>query len=1156
MLREIAAFEWRCQSRQPAFLASSILFFLLGFALTVLRFGADNVAVSSPWLVMQAFGLLSLVAILVAGIFASNAVLRDDDHRMIEIVHSTPVGRFDFLFGRFGGAFLATLTVVACSGLGMAIGTLMPWLPPERVAALDARPWLAAFGWITIPNVLFATALLFAVAVLTRSSAGTHAAGVVLYALYFVSAALTDSPLMAGSRPGAGGGTLSSLSDPFGLTAFFQVTRHWTAAEKNARFVPMDGVFLFNRLIWIAVAAAILAIVYRGFRFRARRVSAPRDRRERTRREPSLPRLPAGLAAYLSCTRIELRALLTKSTLLLLLVWLGWALSEIYGAVFTGEYDSTSYPATSLVIEALKTPVMLFGTILIVYYGAELFWREQRTRMASIVDGTPVSGAAIIAAKWTALAVLLTALLLAGSLAGAALQAATGWFDFQPLLYLSLFYFAGVPLLLYAAASLFIHALSPGKYAGMVFFALFMIAVRRAPALGLEHGLWQFGGAPPVRYTDLNGYGHDAAPFHGFMLHWSILALLLTAAAAALWRRIGAPLRERLPLLVRPGRTVGILAAAFAVTGGWIFHGTNIAHPYVTTAESLDWKADYEKLYKRIARMPRPRIAAVDAEVGLHPAERRFRVAGRYSLVNDSRQPIPSVWVAVRREARPKVLSIPSARPAAKDDRFGMHRFDFQPPLAPGAQAELRFDLFYDPEPGDDAVVGNGTFLLSTRAFPTLGYRESYELADRRERTQRGLSGGSAAALAEDGTHGAGEDTVDDWIDLRLTVSTARDQIAIAPGRLERSWEKDGRRWFRYRTEAPVLNRFAISSGRYAVAKRRQGKVGIELHHDPAHAANVGHMLDAAAASLDVLEARFGAYPHRELRIVEIPSYWPMSGFALPGTIYLREDRGFLTDARDRERPDLIARRIAHEVAHQWFGHRFPVPNVEGATVIVESLTKYCELLVVERLRGREHARRLLEIELDHYLSGRAAAAHAEVPLYKADREAYLFYSKAAVVLHAVHDLLGEEAMTRAVRATMAEPRPTSLALVRHLREAADLRQRGLIDSWMKEIVLYDLRIEAALARRRPDGRYDVTVQIAAGRVRADGSGNERSIPFGESIEIAIAGDGKVLDSRRHALRQGKNEVRLVVEGPPSSAIVDPGITRIDRNPADNWKHF
>ncbi|MEO6194543.1 MAG: M1 family aminopeptidase [Thermoanaerobaculia bacterium] len=1167
MLREIVRFEWRYHSRQAAFLAASLLFLLLGFALSVTRFGPDNVAVNSPYLVMQAAGLMSLIALIAASVFASNAVLRDDDYRMSEIIHTTPVGRFRYLLGRFGGAFLATLTTVTFSALGMAAGVLMPWLAPERVAALDARPYLAAFGVITVPNVLFATALLFAVAVLTRNAVATYAAAAVLYVLYFVSAALTGSPLMAGSRPGGGGGTLPSLLDPFALTSFFDATRHWTAAEKNVRFIPLEGTLLFNRLLWTAAALGILAIVCRKFSFRrpvetrraGPRQEPPRASRPWNGRQPVNPAGTSWLATYLSCTKLALRTLLTKSTLLLLVLWLGWAVSEIYGGVLTGEYNSTSYPVTSLVVEALQTPATILGMILILFYGAELFWREQRVRMAPIVDSTPVSGAVMIASKWTALAALLGAMLLGGAAAGVALQVSKGYFDFQPLLYLAFFYFAGAPLLLYAAAALFIQALSPGKYAGMIFFVLFVIVSRRASTIGLEHDLWRFAAAPPVPYSELNGFGHYAAPFHGFMLHWAVLALLLAAMAAALWRRAPAPPMERLRLLARPSLTARVLMAAFAVTGGWIFYNTNVARAYVTTNERLDWGSDYEKTYKRIETMPRPRIHAVDGEVDLYPAEQRYRVAGRYALVNESARPIPSVYVATRREARLTALSIPSARLAARDDRFGMTRFDFQPPLAPGARAELRFDLSFDARGfaggQDDAVVGNGTFLMNLRAFPTLGYRGSYEISDPRERRKRGLHGANAATLDDDGAQGAVDASVDEWVDLRMTVSTAGDQIALAPGRLERSWQRGGRRWFRYRTDAPILNRFAITSGRYAVAKRRQGAVDIELYYHPAHAANVPRMLDTAAASLDVM-SRFGPYPHRQLRIVEIPAYWPMAGYALPETVYVREDRGFLTDARDENRPDLIARRVAHEVAHQWFGHRVQVANVEGAPVIVESLAKYSELLIVERMRGREHVRQLLEIELDQYLSGRAGETYAEVPLYKVSSQPYLFYNKAAVVLFAIRDLLGQEAMDRAIRAMMRERRPTSLDLVRHLCAVADAGQSALIEQWMRETVLYDLRVDTAQARRRADGRYDVTVRIEAGKSRVDGHGNERPIAFDEPIEIAIAGDTTVLDSRKHTLRRGMNEIELVVDSRPSSVTVDPWITRIDRNPVDNVKPF
>lgn len=56
---------------------------------------------------------------------------------------------------------------------------------------------------------------------------------------------------------------------------------------------------------------------------------------------------------------------------------------------------------------------------------------------------------------------------------------------------------------------------------------------------------------------------------------------------------------------------------------------------------------------------------------------------------------------------------------------------------------------------------------------------------------------------------------------------------------------------------------------------------------------------------------------------------------------------------------------------------------------------------------------------------------------------------------------------------------------------------------------------------------------------------------------MAVTGaDGKVIDSRKHPLRSGLNEIRLVTSAPPSSVTIDPDVTRIDRNPLDNVKAF
>jgi hypothetical protein len=74
---------------------------------------------------------------------------------------------------------------------------------------------------------------------------------------------------MAQSTPGANDWAwLSAILDPFALSAFFEQTQHWTAAERNVRLLALSGNFLLNRVVWVVASFAVLAVVYRLFAFR------------------------------------------------------------------------------------------------------------------------------------------------------------------------------------------------------------------------------------------------------------------------------------------------------------------------------------------------------------------------------------------------------------------------------------------------------------------------------------------------------------------------------------------------------------------------------------------------------------------------------------------------------------------------------------------------------------------------------------------------------------------------------------------------------------------------------------------------------------------------------------------------------------------------
>jgi ABC-type transport system involved in multi-copper enzyme maturation permease subunit len=1051
MLTELIRFEWRYHTRQPAFFAAAGLFLLAGFGLTASGFGARNVLVTSSYLVTETLALTSLFSVFAIAVFVAHAAIRDAEYRMEELVFSTPIGRFPYLFGRFGGAFLATVTAVAMAPVGMMLATRMPGLDPARIGALHPLAYLTSFAVMVIPTLLFATALLFALAILTRSSLATYAASIFIYVLYLVCAALTNSPLMAGSTPGGTSGPLAALLDPFGLSAFFEVTRYWTAAEKNSRFVGLQGALLLNRALWTGIAAAICAVTYRAFRFRLLRKpgtkrmhdGAPREHVVYKPVEPTPGGVRGFLATYASATRLDVRAAVRGlPSLLLLVLWFVLAIVTLRSDLFGVEYGASLYPTTALIVASLQAPLWIIGLLLVIYYAAEVFWREQRYGMALLIDATPVRSAAMVLAKWSTMVVLIGLTVIIGIAAGLLIQVTHGYSDFQPLVYLSLFYFVGLPLALYAAAAMAIHSLSPGKYAGLLFVLLFVVITRRPSIVGLEHALWRYADGPSIDFSAMYGFEDTIGPFSRLMLHWSVMAVVFMTMATLSWRRLRDHATERVRTLGRGARTLVPLLLLLSLTTAWIAYETRGEQ---SSRERLDWKANYERRYRALATLPQPSIIAVQTNVELFPASRALHITGDYILRNDTAQPIRTIDVAARRGARTYRFTIPAARLSRNDTAYGMSRFDLARPLQQGEQTTLHFDLRFDG--AESPVLENGSLVLNFLTYPSLGYRSSEELRDPRERTKRSL-GAPTLREAEDPDAVTSTDTFDvQRVQFDATVSTSADQLAIAPGQLLRTWDAGGRRFFHYRSEHPIRNRFAFASGRYAVEHRQAGNVDVSIAYHPAHRANVKAMLDTAVRTLRYCDREFGPYPHRQLKLVEAPTS-SFGGYAVPDTIFFSETRTFLIDQRNADAPDLVARRVAHEVAHQWWGHQLVAANRPGALVLTESLAKYTELLILEQLHGREAVQQLLAYERDRYLAGRAGAEERERPLMTVIDQPYIYYSKGALVFYAIRDLIGERALNTALRRLVTVDHATTTDLLAQLRAVSTDAQYARIDAW------------------------------------------------------------------------------------------------------------
>jgi aminopeptidase N len=405
-----------------------------------------------------------------------------------------------------------------------------------------------------------------------------------------------------------------------------------------------------------------------------------------------------------------------------------------------------------------------------------------------------------------------------------------------------------------------------------------------------------------------------------------------------------------------------------------------------------------------------------------------------------------------------------------------------------------------------------------------------------------------------------------DWIDFSTTICTSPDQVALAPGYLQREFERDGRRCFSYAMDRPMLNFFAYLSARWEVRKGEYNGIPIEIYHDPRHAWNVDRMIESTQKSLAYFEDQFTPYQHRQVRILEFPGYAGTFAQSFANTIPYSESIGFIADLSDPDAIDYVFYVTAHEVAHQWWAHQVIGANMQGATVLSESLSQYAALMVMEKEYGRPKMRRFLKYELDRYLSQRGGELVEERPLYRVEDQQYIHYNKGALVFYRLREEIGEEAVNRALKRFLQDkgyqqpPYTTSVELIGYLREEAAPEQQALITDLFERISFHDNRIETATAHRREDGKYEVTLGLLAGKRHADGQGKETVVPIADWVEVGVfargpsgeEADERTLYLERHRITQERPSITVVVDELPYEAGFDPDNKLSDRVSSDN----
>ncbi|MBL0938427.1 MAG: ABC transporter permease [Gemmatimonadaceae bacterium] len=1191
--REVYRFEVMYQLRRvwPWFVAAVLLLMSALITLDGMLQEAlfENFYINSPYAVATSTVVGLLVWLLLSPGIAGDAAARDVATGLYPLLYTSPISRLEYLSGRFLAALTVNLLLLWTLPLGAIAAVYAPssWtsIPAESMGPFRPLAYLTAYLYVGLPTVLAGTVLQFTLAMRSGRPMSAFLGSV---ALFFTSHGIGLFLLFQGRQD------LASLIDPIGVHFILSDLSHlWTTTQKNVQLLELRGMVLVNRLLWLGLSIATWVWLTWQFRFahraegaasrssfvsRIRRAIGSRQSRALTRDAAPSSRvaataLAAPRAKGWALHRHQVWAIALESFRVIASSWAGRAmligLPLLMTVVIADQMTVNGVPMiprTAMVLREITGPLAsemsrwVIIPLLIAYFAGELVWRERDAGLGDITDAMPGSEWARLLGKTLGLALILLVFVLLLMLSGMIAQLFSGFTDFEPWLYLRVM--VGLQLtqyLLFVPLALAVHVATNHRYVGLVLAVLVYVMMALAPMFGIEHSMLSYGGGPNWSYTAMRGFGWSVAPWLWFTLYWASWALLLCILTRLLWVR---GRDHRWPERYRAARgrftaPTGALAAVavllVAGTGSWVFYNTNILNHYATKDEAASRRAEYERRYAYVARVPQPVVVSTTATVEFMPDVRTVAIQGALQLVNNTSASIDTVHVAAPVDATADSMRIVSlgseaGRLVRSDTALHHYVFALATPMQPGDSLTLRFAVHqasrgFAEQGVSEEVARNGSQISST-LLPSIGYQSSRELFTAAERSRHGLTARPIVPRLDDT---AAYPVRTPGVRYDLTIGTPGTQTGVAPGLLQQQWMRDGRSYSRYATSAPIGESFAILSAHYAQKIVQWRHVTIRVFYHPAHGALIPRMVESITASLALYSERYGPYPFTHLTAAEHPGNG--SGMHADASI-LTFSEGFAQWNPEPGGLDMPFAIVAHEMGHQW---NIPYASVEGAPVMSESVAWYLAWQVVEHVKG-EHGLRQLH-NFMHQPSPYPPIRRGE-PLLRG-LDPYMAYRKGPFALQAIHTAIGREAMDSVFRRLLATHRQSSAPLAttrdlyRELRAASPDSVHPLLHDLFEVNTYWQMTAQRAEVTPNADGTWQVAFEVRAQKMVYDSVGGETTVPFTDLVDIALYAEpdsvqkprdrlSNVVYKARHRLVNGSQTITLNVPRKPVLAGIDP----------------
>ncbi len=1096
-----------------------ILVLIMGFLIWGLSSGSAriqsgdaSVGGSKSWITSE-FAIAMTVSITVLLVYtffvavaAGMAVIEDDERRVGEILHATPLTPREYVWGKL----LAVLAAFAAVLLIQQLFSMFCYhlLPNEKAGELRGPFSLAAYLVPAIafglPTVIFTALTSFAVGLRWRKPILVFVLPVAM--MMICGFFLWDwSPSWLAPH----WNKLLMAVDPSGFRwlneTHLKVDRG--VSFYNTASIPFDAIYGVSRALLLGAGVLAFLLAERRFARTMRgEVPAARKRRlveagaaaaaapaavESARSSSPLGTLsmrggaPGFFRGAAEVARAEMRELRNAPGLYLFVPLI---LLQTLGAnsVALGPFGTFVLATPGTIAVRMMNTLSLLVAFLLLFYTVESNQREKSTGLASIFDATPVGTAAVLFGKSLANAVVGVAVLVACFLGAAIVILVQGKVALAVVPFLLAWGLLLVPTFLVWAC--FINAvvsITRNRYATYGVGLLALSISGWAQFRGKMNWVFNWNLWSAVRWSDMGPFEMDrTAILLNRLLFLSLAAFFVVVAVRFHGRREADPVRILHRLRPRALWGTVLRLAPFALVPAILGTALGVMISRGGQSESAKKKArDYWK--QNIATWKdakQPEVVDVDVTLKLDPQRSHFATEGRFTLSNPHDVPLARFaltggfhwtepkWTLDDKEYKP-------------ENRTSLFAFTPETPLPPGGRVTVGFAYEGDfPNGISKNGGGAGEFILPAgvvlTAFgpsfvPEVGYDEEIGIEEDKNRYEPRVYPDDFYVGRTEAAFGSGS-----AFTARIAVSGPAAYRYNSVGVLESETVEKEVRTAVWKTDRKV-RMFNVVAGRWAEKKGE----GTAIYYYPEHTVNIGELMAGLDGARKYYSEWFREYPWSELKLSEFPALATYAqGF--PTNITFSEGIGFLTKQEETgNAPFTIA---AHEAAHQWWGNMVLPGKGPGGDLLSEGMSHFSTILLTEQVKGLGARIELCKRLEETY--GNDRQVDSEKPMVRIDGskpgDTTVTYDKMGWVAWMLLHEMGRDNLMRGLRDFQSAygenpDHPVLQDLTAFLRPYAPdaAAYDAFVEQWFHEVVVPEYALEGA-RKMAAGGGWDVVVKV------------------------------------------------------------------------------